>query len=55
LQFKILIPASLGSELEIADGGFTDWTQRLSSNRKERFLISGVGVELLFKLRTRTL
>jgi hypothetical protein len=55
LQFKILIPASLGSELEIADGGFTDWTQRLSNNRKERFLISGVGLELLFKLRTRTL
>jgi hypothetical protein len=53
LQFKIVIPASLGSELEIADGGFTDWTQRLSGNRKERLLISGVGLELLFKLYAR--
>ncbi|MET9627603.1 hypothetical protein ABZX92_09075 [Lentzea sp. NPDC006480] len=30
---------------EIGDGGFTDWTQRLLGNRKERLLISGVGVD----------
>lgn len=31
--------------VEIGDGGFTDWTQRLTGNRKERLLISGVGVD----------
>ncbi|HRI60162.1 MAG TPA: hypothetical protein PK228_10580 [Saprospiraceae bacterium] len=50
LQFKVVIPGFGGAELEIADGGFTDWTQRLSGNRKERLLISGMGLELLYKL-----
>lgn len=31
----------------IVDGGFTDWTQRLLSDRKERLLTSGTGLELL--------
>ena len=31
----------------IGDGGFTDWTQRLRSNAKERLLVSGFGTELL--------
>lgn len=31
--------------VEIGDGGFVDWTQRLTGNRKERLLISGVGVD----------
>jgi len=63
LQFKIVIPKPSGGttqchattagseELEIADGGFTDWTQRLSGNQKERLLISGMGLELLYKMR----
>lgn len=58
LQFKIVIPKPQSSratttsneDLEIADGGFTDWTQRLSGNRKERLLISGMGLELLYKM-----
>lgn len=50
LQFKVVIPGFGGQELEIADGGFTDWTQRLSGNRKERLLISGMGLELLYKM-----
>lgn len=55
LQFKIVIPNPGGNrtefpELEIADGGFTDWTQRLSHNAKERLLISGMGLELLYKM-----
>jgi hypothetical protein len=33
--------------VEIGDGGFVDWTQRLLGNRKERLLISGVGVDRL--------
>jgi hypothetical protein len=36
-----------GQRLEIADGGFVDWTQRLIGNRKERLLISGYGVDRL--------
>ncbi|MCR3748777.1 hypothetical protein LX88_002747 [Lentzea californiensis] len=31
--------------LDIGDGGFVDWTARLTGNRKERLLISGVGVD----------
>ncbi len=50
LQFKVVIHGFGEQELEIADGGFTDWTQRLSGNRKERLLISGMGLELLYKL-----
>ena len=50
LQFKIVIPDLKGSNIEIADGGFTDWTQQLAGNRKERLLISGVGLELLYKM-----
>lgn len=32
----------------LVDGGFTDWTQRLLSDRKERLLTSGIGIELLW-------
>jgi len=31
--------------VELVDGGFTDWTQRLLGDRKERLLISGLGSE----------
>ncbi len=37
-------------ELEVGDGGFTDWTQRLVGSRKERCLISGVGCDRLVGL-----
>lgn len=30
---------------QLADGGFTDWTQQLVGSRKERLLISGIGSE----------
>lgn len=33
----------------LADGGFTDWTQRLLANAKERMLVSGMGIELLIR------
>lgn len=39
-----------GKPFDIGDGGFTDWTSRLLSNRKERFFTSGLGIELLAKL-----
>ncbi|MDX6503926.1 MAG: hypothetical protein QOE29_1051 [Gaiellaceae bacterium] len=34
-------------DVPIVDGGFTDWTQRLLADRKERLLTSGIGVQLL--------
>jgi hypothetical protein len=40
------INAVIGSEtLEIADGGFTDWTERVLDDRHERLLISGAGLD----------
>jgi hypothetical protein len=36
-----------GQRLEIADGGFTGWTQRLTGSRKERLLIGGFGLDRL--------
>jgi hypothetical protein len=39
-----------GAWRNLADGGFSDWTRRLCSNRKERLLTSGMGIELLTKL-----
>jgi len=32
---------------EVGDGGFTDWTARLTASAKERLLISGVGIDRL--------
>jgi hypothetical protein len=43
--FHIYATNVMGVELELVDGGFTTWTQRLLANRKERLLISGLGVE----------
>lgn len=46
LCFKVL--ARLGGELvEVGDGGFTGWTRDLLSDRKERLLISGLGIDRL--------
>ncbi|MBD2732182.1 hypothetical protein H6G96_39565 [Nostoc sp. FACHB-892] len=36
---------SSGTEYFLVDGGFTDWTQQLLNNKKERLLISGIGSE----------
>ena len=44
LCFKIIADFGAGL-LEVADGGFVDWTQRLLGNRKERLLISGYGLD----------
>jgi hypothetical protein len=50
VQFKLIVEAN-GQEAEIADGGLTDWTQQLLGNSKERLLICGFGLDLLYKLR----
>jgi hypothetical protein len=34
-----------GQPYEVGDGGLVDWTQRLLGNRKERLMISGIGVD----------
>ncbi|HZE82950.1 MAG TPA: hypothetical protein VE035_01515 [Puia sp.] len=49
IQFKMMIEMK-GKVFEIADGGMVDWTQRLLGNRKERLLISGFGLEVMYKL-----
>ncbi|MEU4765066.1 hypothetical protein AB0H12_17585 [Actinosynnema sp. NPDC023794] len=36
-----------GQRLEVADGGFVDWTRLLTGNLEERPLISGLGVDRL--------
>lgn len=43
-----------GEELEIGDGGFTDWTAKLLSNHKERCLTSCVATERLAPLLATT-
>ena len=44
LCFKVSVMA--GAEwTEVGDGGFTDWTARLTASNKERLLISGVGID----------
>ena len=50
VQFKLYLHT--GERVwEIADGGFVDWTQQLLGNRKERLLISGFGLEWLYKIK----
>jgi hypothetical protein len=44
--FNVYATNEAGDEFELADGGFTTWTQQLLSNKKERLLISGLGTEL---------
>jgi hypothetical protein len=39
--------AADGCRYPIADGGFVDWTARMLSNRKERTLASGIGIEFI--------
>lgn len=49
LQYKIDIKMK-DSAYEIGDGGFVDWTQQLLQNKKERFLITGFGFEVMWRI-----
>jgi hypothetical protein len=49
LRFMINITNREGLSLDYIDGGFTDWTQQLLSDGRERLLTSGAGSELLIK------
>ena len=53
LRCKILLNLK-GQAFEIGDCGFTDWTALLLSDQKERFFISGVGVELVARMIVKT-
>jgi hypothetical protein len=47
--------SSAAGRFEVTDGGLVDWTQRLVQSRKERLMISGLGVERLAMLLEREL
>ena len=51
--FQIRVTNADGVEIELIDGGFTDWTRQLLGDRKERLLISGMGIELIGALFAR--
>jgi hypothetical protein len=46
VQFKIYIDVE-GTAIDIADGGFVDWLQSATGNRKLRAMISAAGIELI--------
>lgn len=50
VSFKLYIQAADGTDIEIGDGGMTDWTQKLLANAKERLMISGIGSERLINV-----
>ena len=47
VRFQIFVSDMDDTDYLLIDGGFTDWTQKLLCNRKERLLISGLGSERL--------
>ncbi len=49
IQFKIFLQLD-GQEIDLADGGFVDWTRQLLSNHKHRLFISGIGLERVLNL-----
>lgn len=50
LCFKVMARFGGGELEEVGDGGFVGWTRELLSNRKERLLISGLGIDRLAAL-----
>lgn len=47
IRFHLFAQNRDGNDFFLADGGLTDWTQQLLSNKKERLMISGFGSERL--------
>jgi hypothetical protein len=47
LRFKVYATPKKGKEIELVDGGETDWMQKLMNNAKEHLVISGLGSERL--------
>ncbi|MEM7103468.1 MAG: hypothetical protein AAF502_10085 [Bacteroidota bacterium] len=50
LCFKINVSIPGKGEFEFGDGGFTNWTQQYLGNKKERFLISALGTEIILNI-----
>lgn len=50
VQFKFFVEHNK-QEINLSDGGFVDWTQKLIPNKKHRLMISGVGTELIHKIK----
>ena len=49
IRFKFFLDRD-GTEMNLSDGGFVDWTQKLIPNKKHRLLTSGIGTELIHKI-----
>jgi hypothetical protein len=39
-----------GQDMNLSDGGFVNWTQKLIENKKHRLIISATGLELVYKI-----
>lgn len=50
VQFKVFLEHH-GKEINLSDGGFVDWTQKLIPNKKQRLIVSGIGTELIYKMK----
>lgn len=50
VRFQIYATDMRGTEYMLGDGGFTDWTQQLLSDRRERLLTSGIATERMATL-----
>jgi len=50
IGFKLFVTVG-GEDYEVGDGGDVGWTQELMQSRKERLIISGVGVDRVAMLR----
>jgi len=46
INYSILMEKD-NKKIEIGDGGFVDWIQKMTNNKKERCLISGIGLDRL--------
>jgi hypothetical protein len=51
VRFKIFLKYH-GASIDLVDGGFVNWTQRILSNKKHRLLVSGTGLELIYKIKS---
>lgn len=47
--YKVYTGDGQGGQIEVGDGGCTPWTRDLLSDRKERLVIAGLGVERLLR------
>ncbi|TDF96268.1 hypothetical protein [Paenibacillus piri] len=51
MQFSIFVRLN-GQSMNIGDGGFVDWPQKLLGSKKERMMISAIGLERLVQLHS---